>query len=142
MKYLKRFESLFGPAEPERISFDDFYQVDSPSSSFTEKELLYLESIFDANHEKISDVEYVKGAHFIYNKFTSGKTEFPDNFIVFIYSNKQNGELIGFDCYKHAGDWYYVWISQGSDGPFEPGFKEAWKCDEFDSLKKLLDKWL
>ena len=146
MKYLKKFESLFGPAEPERISYDDFYPEKSPRDSFTENELIYLQSIFDANSEKISDVEYNKRATFMYNKFTLDKEVVPDNFIVFLYSNTQNGELITFECYKHTDDWYYVCISQPNDeyyeGLFNPGFTEYWRCDEFDSLKKLLDKWL
>jgi hypothetical protein len=147
MKYLKKFESLFGTAEPEKISYEDFHKDVKTRCDFTKNELLYLESIFDSNSEKISDVEYVKGARFIYNKFTSDKTELPDNFIVFLYSNTQNGELIQFDCYKHTDEWYYVWISQEDndhydDDLFKPGFKEYWRCDEFDSLKILLDKWL
>ena len=143
MKYLKRFESLFGTAEePEKITYDVFYPAKSPSSSFTEKELIYLQSIFDANSGKISEVEYNKRATFIYSKFTLDKEEVPDNFIVFLYSNTQNGELITFDCYKHEDDWYYISITQESDDLFEPVIREYWRCDEFDSLKKLLDKWL
>jgi hypothetical protein len=145
MKYLKKFESLFGTAEPERITYDDFYPEKSPRDSFTENELIYLQSIFDANSEKISDVEYNKRATFMYNKFTLDKEEVPDNFMVILYSNTQNGELITFECYKHEDDWYYVCITQENDHErFEvhPGFKEYWRCDEFDSLKKLLDKWL
>ena len=146
MKYLKKFESLFGTAEPERITYDDFYPEKSPRDSFTENELIYLQSIFDANSEKISDVEYNKRATFMYNKFTLDKEEVPDNFIVFLYSNTQNGELITFECYKHEDEWYYVCISQPNDvyddDLINPGFTEYWRCDEFDSLKKLLDKWL
>ena len=142
MKYLKKFESLFGTAEPERISYDDFYPAKSPRDSFTEKELIYLQSIFDANSGKISDIEYNKRATFIYNRFTLDKEEVPDNFIVFLYSNTQNIELITFDCYKHEDDWYYVCITQESDDLFDPVIREYWRCDEFDSLKKLLDKWL
>ena len=146
MRYLKKFESLFGPAEPERISYEDFYPPKSPRDSFAEQELLYLESIFDKNRKKIDDVEFNKRSNFMYNRFTLDKEEVPDNFIVFLYSNTQNGELITFDCYKHTDDWYYVCISQPNDvyddDLFNPGFTEFWRCDEFDSLKKLLDKWL
>ena len=52
MRYLKKFESLFGPAEPERISYEDFYPAKGPSDSFTENELIYLQSIFDKNRKK------------------------------------------------------------------------------------------
>ena len=145
MKYLKKFESLFGPAEPERITYDDFYPAKSPRDSFTENELIYLQSIFDKNRKKIDDVEFNNRSNFMYNRFTLDKEEVPDNFIVFLYSNTQNGELITFDCYKHTDDWYYVCITQENDHDrFEvhPGFKEYWRCDEFESLKKLLDKWL
>ena len=51
MKYLKRFESLFGTAEPEKISYDDFYPQKKSRDFFTEKELLYLESIFSKNRK-------------------------------------------------------------------------------------------
>ena len=145
MRYLKKFESLFGTAEPERISYDDFYPAKSPRDFFTEQELLYLQSIFDKNRKKIDDVEFNNRSNFMYNRFTLDKEEVPDNFIVFLYSNTQNGELITFECYKHTDDWYYVCITQENDHDrFEvhPGFKEYWRCDEFDSLKKLLDKWL
>ena len=134
---------MFGPAEPERVSYDDFYPQRKPIDTFTEKELLYLESVFDRNRKKIEAVEYNNGGNFIYNKFTLDKKELPDNFIVFLYSNTQNGELI--TCYKHTDDWYYVCITQENDHDrFEvyPGFKEYWRCDEFDSLKILIDKWL
>lgn len=146
MKYLKKFESLFGVAEPERITYDDFYPEKNPRDSFTEKELLYLESIFDANRKKIDGVGYYKGGTFMYSKFTLDKEELPDNFIVFLYSNTQNGEPITFECYKHTDDWFYVCISQErdtyDDDLFHPGFSEYYRCDEFDSLKKLLDRWI
>ncbi len=145
MKYLKKFESLFGTAEPERITYEEFHKDVKEKCAFTEQELLYLESIFSKNRKKIDDVEYNNGSNFIYNRFTLDKEEVPDNFIVFLYSNTQNGELITFDCYKHTDDWYYVCITQENDHDrFEvhPGFKEYYRCDEFDSLKKLLDKWL
>ena len=145
MKHLKKFENLFGPVKPEMISYEDFHTQKTSREAFTEDELLYLQSIFDKNRKKIDDIEYNKGASFIYNRFTLDKEEVPDNFIVFLYSNTQNGELITFDCYKHTDDWYYVCITQENDHElFEvhPGFKEYWRCDEFDSLKKLLDKWL
>ena len=146
MKYLKKFESLFGPAEPERITYDDFYPAKSPRDSFTENELIYLQSIFDKNRKKIDDVEFNNRSGFMYNRFTLDKEEVPDNFIVFLYSNTQNGELITFDCYKHTDDWYYVCVSQPNDvyddDLINPGFTEYWRCDEFDSLKILLDKWL
>ena len=146
MKYLKLFENMFGTAEPERITYDVFYPSKSPSSSFTKKELSYLESVFDTNSEKISDVEYNKRATFMYNKFTLDKEELPDNFVVYLYSNSQNGEFVNFECYKHIDNWYDVAITQSNDEFDEsiiiPGFSEYWRCDEFDSLKKLIDKWL
>jgi hypothetical protein len=146
MRYLKKFESLFGTAEPERITYDDFYPEKTPRASFTEKELLYLESLFERNGKKIGDVEYNKGATFMYSEFTLDKEEFPNNFMVSLYSNTQNGEPIYFECYKHLDDWYDVCISQANDeydeDLFNPGFTEYWRCDEFDSLKKLLDKWI
>jgi hypothetical protein len=147
MKYLKRFESLFGTAEPERISHREFHSsYDKPIDSFIEKELLYLESVFDGNRKKIEDVEYNNRATFMYNKFTPDKKELPDNFAIYIYPNGENSQLICFECYKHQDDWYDVVISQMSDEYDEdnpiPGFSEYWKCDEFDSLKILIDKWL
>ena len=146
MKYLKKFESLFGPAEPERISYLDFHKDVKEKCAFTEQELLYLESIFSKNRKKIDDVEYNKGASFIYNRFTLDKEEVPDNFVVYIYSIGANANYILFDCYKHIDDWYYVYIYQGDDIFDEEnvieGFSEYWRCDEFDSLKILLDKWL
>jgi hypothetical protein len=146
MKYLKRFESMFGPAEPERVSYDDFYPQRKPIDTFTEKELLYLESVFDRNRKKIDDVEYNKRATFMYNKFTPDKKEFPNHFAIFMYPDGDNGQLICFECYKHQDDWYYVVISQDSDEYEDdstiPGFSQYWRCDEFDSLKILIDKWL
>lgn len=146
MRYLKKFESLFGPAEPERISYEDFYPPKSPRDSFDEQELLYLESIFDKNRKKIDWVEYNNRSNFMYNRFTLDKEEVPDNFSVYMYSVGANANLICFDCYKYIDDWYYVCIYQGDDIFDEEnvieGFREFYRCDEFDSLKKLLDKWL
>ena len=146
MKYLKKFESIFGTAEPEKISYEDFYPQKNPRDSFTEQELLYLESIFEGNRKKIEDVEYNNRSNFIYNRFTSDKEELPDNFVIYMYPNGGNSNLICFDCYKHKDDWYYVRIFQGDDIFDEEnaidGFSEYYECDEFDSLKKLIDKWL
>jgi hypothetical protein len=146
MKYLKLFESMFGPDEPERISYEDFYPEKKPRDYFTEKELLYLESIFDRNRRKIDSVEYKNRATFMYNKFTLDKEEVPDNFAVFLYPSGENGQLICFECYKHQDYWYDVVISQASDEYDEdhtiPGFSQYWRCDEFDSLKILIDKWI
>ena len=146
MKYLKLFESMFGPAEPKKISYEDFYPEKKPRDYFTEKELLYLESVFERNRIKIEDVEYNNRSNFIYNRFTSDKEELPDNFVIYMYSNGGNSNLICFDCYKHKDDWYYVRIFQGDDIFDEEntidGFSEYYECDEFDSLKILLDKWL
>ena len=146
MKYLKKFESLFGTAEPEMISEEDFNLAIKGRCAFTEKELLYLESIFDKNRKKIDWVEYNKRSNFMYNRFTLDKEEVPDNFSVYMYSVGANANLICFDCYKHLDEWYYVCIYQGDDIFDEEnvieGFREYWRCDEFDSLKILLDKWL
>ena len=146
MKYLKLFENMFGPAEPERISYDEFHSQKKPIDSFTEEELLYLESVFDRNRRKIDNVEYNNRATFMYNKFTLDKEEVPNIFAVFMYPSGENGQLICFECYKYQDYWYDVVISQESDYYDEddiiPGFSEYWRCDEFDSLKKLLDKWL
>ena len=145
MKHLKRFESLFGPPKPEMISYEDFYTQKTSREAFTEDELLYLESIFDINRKKIYDIEYLKRATFIYNKFTSDKEELPDNFVICLYSNSQNGEFITFECYKHEDDWYYICISQESDTYDDEqisGFTEYYRCSEFDSLEILLNKWL
>jgi|LakMenEpi03Aug12_release.lakeMendotaPanAssembly.Ray.scaffolds.fasta_scaffold384670_3 hypothetical protein len=146
MKYLKLFESMFGTAEPERVSYDEFHSQRKSTDSFTKEELLYLESVFDRNRRKIDSVEYNNRATFMYNKFTLDKEEVPNNFAVFLYPNGQNGQPICFECYKHQDYWYDVVISQESDYYDEddtiPGFSEYWRCDEFDSLKKLLDKWL
>ena len=105
-----------------------------------------LESVFDRNRRKIDNVEYNNLGNFMYRKFTLDKEKFPNNFIVFIYPSGDNGQLICFECYKHQDDWYYVVISQDSDDNDEddiiPGFAEYWRCDEFDSLKILIDKWL
>jgi hypothetical protein len=147
MKYLKLFESLFGPAEPERVSYDDFYPEKSPSDSFTQKELLYLESVFKKYRKNIESVE------FMYNRYTSVggnlvdlEKELPDMFSLFLYSDFENSHLICFACYKHVDDWFDVAISQTADyydsNNIIPGFVQYWKCDEFDSLKILLDKWL
>ena len=158
MKYLKLFESLFGPAEPERVSYGEFHSQRKPIDSFTEKELLYLESVFDRNRKKIESVEYNNGGNFIYNKFTLDKEIIPNIFAVFLYPNGENSNLICFQCYKHQDDWFDVVISQDSDeydeietvshhyyivkDPIIPGFSQYWRCDEFDSLKILIDKWL
>ena len=146
MKYLKRFESIFGPAEPERISYDEFWSQNKSNVSFTEKELLYLESIFEKNRKKIEGVEYSNRHNFIYNKFTLDKKEVPNIFAIFLYPTGENSQLICFECYKVTDEWYDVVISQDSDeyedDPTIPGFDEYWRCDEFDSLKILIDKWL
>ena len=155
MKYLKLFENMFGPAEPERVSYDDFYPEKNPSDSFTEKELLYLESVFKKNRKKIEGIEYSKGGAFMYNRYTSVdgnlvdlEKELPDMFSLFLYSDVENSHPICFACYKHVDDWFDVAISQPSDyydyysNNIIPGFDEYWRCDEFDSLKILLNKWL
>jgi len=146
MKYLKLFESLFGPAEPERVSFAEFHSQKKPIDSFTEKELLYLEAVFDKSRKKIESVEYNNGHEFIYNKFTLDKEIIPNIFSVFLYSNSKNGQPIYIGCYKHIDHWYDVVISQDEDQDYNynirPGFSQYWRCDEFDSLKILLSKWL
>ena len=146
MKYLKLFESLFGPAEPERLSFAEFHSQKKPIDSFTEKELLYLEAVFDKSRKKIESVEYNNGPKFIYNKFTLDKEIIPNIFSVFLYSNSKNGQPIYIGCYKHIDHWYDVVISQDEDQDYNynirPGFSQYWRCDEFDSLKILLSKWL
>jgi hypothetical protein len=144
MKYLKKFESLFGTAEPEKIDREEFHSHHK-SVDFSVIELEYLESLFDENHTKIQDVEYYIGPRFIYNKFKKDKHEFPNMFYLFMYPIGENEEIILLECYKCEDDWFFVTISQDNYHEREgliPGFREYWRCDEFDSLKKLLDKWL
>jgi len=147
MKYLKLFENMFGPTEPERISHREFHSsYNKPIDSFTKEELLYLESVFDRNRRKIDSVEYNNRVTFMYNKFTLDKEQLPNNFAFFLYPNGENGQPICFECYKHFDYWYYVRIFQGDDIFDEEntidGFSEYYECDEFDSLKLLIDKWL
>ena len=143
MKYLKRFESIFGSAEPKQISGDEWSRTHKTLGKefFSKSEMDTLVNLMEnrgRDHmskeewdelgwsEKIDN--YRIGVTFLtfYNP-TYGEDN-PHPYEVFILKCKDDWFLVSFYQEDYDGDEYHG------------GYEEYYECDGFDCLLDLLKK--
>ena len=136
MKYLKRFESLFGASEPElffdrnlpRSSTNDanmYNNYTQNRESWTKKEIDYLYSVV-----KKSDKVEGFGFNPVHNK--------PGMEIFYFVLWSEEGSDLGLEiyCHKCMDEVYLVqeFVLEGVD--------RRYFCDGFETLKKMIDTYL
>ena len=145
MKYLKLFESMFGPVEPKRITSDQFV---------TKKRQLGNDFFTKSEHQKLIDLmEYSGREHMQEEEWENlGWSEKMDNFHMgltylsfYIESDSDNPNPYGVDIIKCEDEWFMVSFYQEDWDGHEPyqgeeGYEEYYECDGFDCLLNLLKK--
>ena len=136
MKYLKRFESLFGASEPElffdrnlpRSSTNDanmYNQYTQNREAWTKNEIDYLYSVV-----KKSDKVEGFGFNPVHNK--------PGMEIFYFVLWSEEGSDLGLEiyCHKCMDEVYLVqeFVLEGVD--------RRYFCDGFETLKKMIDTYL
>ena len=144
MKYLKKFESIFGAAEPEKINQREWVaKIKSSGRDFFSKtEMDKLVNLMeDSGREHMQEEEWEN----------LGWSEKMDNFHIGLYylsfyieSDSDNPNPYGVDITKCKDEWFMVsfyqeiWELHDYEG-YE-GYEEYYECDGFDCLLDLLKK--
>lgn len=144
MKYLKKFESIFGPGEAERISAFEWSKLSKSLSGefFSKSEMNTLINLMEDSgrdhmeEEKwdelglIDKVDYYRiGVTYLtfYNPSFDEDNPYPDE--IHIQKCKDEWFLVSF----YRDDW------DGDNGYFE-GHEEYYECDGFECMLDLLKK--
>jgi len=145
MKYLKRFESIFGAAEPKQINQREWVaKIKSSGKDFFSKtEMKTLVDLMeDSGREHMQEEEWEN----------LGWSEKMDNFHMgltylsfYIESDNDNPNPYGVDITKCKDEWFMVSFYQEDWDGHEPyqgeeGYEEYYECDGFDCLLNLLKK--
>ena len=145
MKYLKLFESMFGPVEPKRITSDQFV---------TRKRQLGNDFFTKSEHRKLIDLMEYNGYEYVTDdiwqdlvwnqtegKYNIGVTYLYFNFFVGDEGNPQPYEVA---LRKLQDDYFLIAIYQeewdGDDDEYYSGYDEYYECDGFDCTYELLKK--
>ena len=142
MKYLKKFESIFGSAEPELIPGNEWIKkIKSLGRDFfskTEMETL-VNLMEDSGREHMVEEEWDN----------LGWSEKIDNFHIglaylsfYIKSDDDNPNPYGVDITKCEDEWFLVsFYQEDYDGDeYHGGYEEYYECDGFECLLDLLKK--
>jgi len=144
MKYLKKFESIFGPDEPKKINQREWVaKMKSLGKDFFSKtEMKTLVDLMEkSGREYVEEEDWDKLAW----------SEKLDNFVIslsylsfYIESDSDNPNPYGVDITKCKDEWFMVSFYQedweGYDYDSEEGHEEYYECDGFDCLLNLLKK--
>jgi hypothetical protein len=144
MKYLKKFESMFGPVEATQISQGEWSRkIKSGKDYFTKSEHKTLIDLMEkSGRENLTQDEWDN----------LGWSEKMDNFHMgltylsfYIESDSDNPNPYGVDITKCKDEWFMVSFYQEDWDGHEPyqgeeGYEEYYECDGFDCLLNLLKK--
>ena len=141
MKYLKKFESMFGPAEAKQISQGQWSKkIKSGKDFFTKSE-----------HQTLIDLMEKSGREYVTEEDWDKLTwwERKDNFVLgltfltyYIGSGDDNPVPIEVHLHKCPDEWFYVSFYQDDYGDYEGNiygtYEEYYECDGFESVLNLL----
>jgi hypothetical protein len=141
MKYLKKFESIFGAAEPKKINQREWVaKIKSSSKDFFSKtEMKTLVDLMeDSGREHTEEEEW-------YNLGLSDKVDYYRIGLTYlsfyIDSDDDNPNPYGVDITKCEDEWFMVSFYQEDWDGHEPyQGEEDYECDGFDCLLNLLKK--
>ena len=141
MKYLKLFESMFGPAEAKQISQGQWSKkIKSGKDFFTKSEHKTLIDLMEkSGREYVTEEDWDKLAW----------SEKLDNFVIgltfltyYIGSGDDNPVPVEVHLQKCPDEWFMVSFYQDDYGDYEGNvygtYEEYYECDGFDSLLNLL----
>ena len=142
MKYLKLFESMFGPAEAKQISGGEWSRkVRSGKDYFTKSEHKTLIDLMEkSGRENLTQDEWDN----------LGWSEKLDNFVIgltyltyYIGSSYDNNPIpIEVHVQKCPDEWFMVSFyqdgGQDEEGEIYYEYEEYYECDGFDSVLNLL----
>ena len=141
MKYLKKFESIFGPDEPKQItsSVEWSRRIKSLGRDFfskTEMETL-VDLMEDSGRDHTEEEEW-------YNLGLSDKVDYYRIGLTYLtfYNPTYDGSNpypFEVDITKCKDEWFFVSFYQDDFDDFE-GYEEYYECDGFDCLLNLLKK--
>ena len=143
MKYLKKFESIFGSAEPKQISGDEWSRTHKTLGKefFSKSEMNTLVNLMeDSGREHMEEEEWdnlgwsekidnfhIGLAYLSFYNPTYGEDN-PHPYEVFILKCKDDWFLVSFYQEDYDGDEYHG------------GYEEYYECDGFECLLDLLKK--
>lgn len=141
MKYLKLFESMFGPDEAKQISQGEWSRrIKSGKDYFTKSEHKTLIDLMEkSGHENLTQDEWDN----------LGWSEKLDNFVIGItyltyYIGSSDDNLVPIEVHvqKCPDEWFMVSFYQDEyqdeDGEIYSEYEEYYECDGFDSVLNLL----
>ena len=144
MKYLKLFENMFGPAEPKRITSDQFIgrRRNLGNDFFSKQEQEKLIHLMErngyeyVNHDEWEDLGWDQTE----GKYNIGVTYLYFNFFVGDEGNPHPYEVALRKC---QDDYFLIAIYQddwNDRGEYYPGYDEYYECDGFECAYELLKK--
>jgi hypothetical protein len=141
MKYLKKFESMFGPAEATQISQGDWSKrIKSGKDYFTKSEWRTLVDLMESSgRENLTQDEWDN----------LGWSEKLDNFVIgityltyYIGGGDVNPVPIEVHVQKCPDEWFMVSFYQDEyqdeEGEVYYEYEEYYECDGFESVLNLL----
>jgi hypothetical protein len=144
MKYLKLFENMFGPAEPKRITSNQFIgrRRELGNESFSELEKEQLINLMKRNgYEYVTDDEWQDlGWDQTEGKYTIGVTYLYFNFFVGYEGNPQPYEVALRKC---GDEFFFIAIYQddwNDRGEYYKAYDEYYECDGFECAFELVKK--
>jgi hypothetical protein len=143
MKYLKRFENIFGPDEPKKINQREWVaKMKSLGRDFFSKtEMQTLVDLMEnSGREHMQEEEWENlGWSEKMDNFHIGLTYL--SFYLPTYDGS-NPNPYGVDITKCKDEWFMVSFYQEDweAGEEEQGYEEYYECDGFDCLLNLLKK--
>ena len=140
MKYLKKFESIFGSAEPKEISQGEWsIKLKSLGKDFFSKtEMQTLVDLMDN-----SDRGYMEDEEWD-NLGCSQRIDYYQIGLTYLTFYIKSGDAYEVHVHKSKDEWFMVSFYQddweGVDCQGEEGHEEYYECDGFDCLLNLLKK--
>ena len=141
MKYLKKFESIFGAAEPELIPGNEWIEkIKSLGKAFFSKSehKTLIDLMEKSGRESVVKEEEWDNLHWDQKKiekFHIGLTYLS----FYIESGDDNPNPYGVDITKCKDEWFLVSFYQEGWDDFDE-YEEYYECDGFDCLLDLLKK--
>ncbi len=145
MKYLKLFESMFGDAEPKRITSSQFIdrKRELGNDFFTQYEHKELIDLMKRNgYEYVSDSEW---QDLVWNQ-TEGKYNIGVTYLYFNFFVGDEGNPHPYEVAlrKLQDRFFLIAIYQeewdGDDDEYYSGYDEYYECDDFKCAFELIKK--
>ena len=143
MKYLKKFESMFGPAEAKQISQGEWSRrIKSGKDYFTKSEWRTLVDLMESSgRENLTQDEWDNLAWNVkLDNFVIGLTFLT----YYIGSGDNNPVPVEVHLHKCPDEWFMVSFYQDDygygdyEGNMYGTYEEYYECDGFDSVLNLL----